>query len=450
MENQPNLPAREIFAKTRPVHHSVVAERMIEMGLLIEEGSGDELFTDNRFAIDYADLRKQILICGTRGTGKLNFCLYLLRMLWEKHSIPFLVVEPSSAEYRSPMMMVDSFRGSTRIYTLGDRRVAPLRLNALAIQSGTRVSTHIDSLIAVLSSSILMSADAKRLMRTTLRAAYVARGWDIEDSSNGSSQPGQDIKLIPTLDDLNRMADADGDGSTDCAESTRAAKIRLKEVLSELSTWPTRDMFASDNFTKMDDLFKVPTVIEMREIFDDTQKGFFLNLLLLGLQEHCRGRSIDGQKPISHTLIIEDGHRLLNKHIFSQCLQDRPLINAGAHLAARFLAELSGYAQGVIVSSQSPAELVPSILANIYLKIILRLGCAEDIAAVAGGCLTGMHRRKVGSLGRGRAIAYSNRMNLPYYLRPLFDKIVDAPKAETLEESDHEVRKQMRRFKLNR
>ncbi len=425
--------------------------------------------SENQVSIDYGDLRKQLLISGAAGTGKTHFCLYLLHMLWEKFNIPFLVIEPTNCEYRMPLLLCDAFgrlhrtgrsksaSRRARVYTLGDGTVSPLRLNGFEVSSGTQLNTHIDGLMSVFAAAFEMDMPLCDAFRRTLRSAYVARGWNIENNSNSrrsSIPPERSIELYPALNDLLEIADTEIDGFNYSTTTTIELKARLRAIIGNLMAWPKSEMFARENFLTRDELLNSPAVIEMKEIFDDAEKGFFLNMILLGLHDHCRARrgEMDSLVPelvLQHIIVIEDGHRLLNNQLVTRCFQKVDGINASAHLSSRLLSELSHYEQGVIISTRSPGQLVPAILGNTHLKIIYRLMCDADLNAVsAGPYLDDSHKRHIVSLGRRRAVAYTGKMPLPYYLATVYDMTMNVPEPDTIEESDAVVREEMTNIRL--
>ncbi|MFZ2422907.1 MAG: DUF87 domain-containing protein [Anaerolineae bacterium] len=118
--------------------------------------------TGNCYAVPRPDFAKHGLVVGVTGSGKTNTLFYLLEQLWNRgQGVPFLVIEPAKAEYRD-LRTVPGFE-SLRVFTLGDERLAPFRLNPFEFEIGDvenriHVQTHIDYLKSVFNAAFILYA----------------------------------------------------------------------------------------------------------------------------------------------------------------------------------------------------------------------------------------------------------------------------------------------------
>ena len=119
-------------------------ENGISMGAILDNGSD----TKKSLFIDLNSLKNHVLVCGVTGSSKTNTCFHLLQQLW-RHQIPFLVIASAKSEYRQLMLESEVFKGSGRVYTLGNETVAPFRMNPFEILNGVKVQTHIDALLSI-------------------------------------------------------------------------------------------------------------------------------------------------------------------------------------------------------------------------------------------------------------------------------------------------------------
>ncbi len=374
--------------------------------------------TDRPYEIDYRDIRKQVLVCGQTCTGKTNFCLYTVKQL-SRYGIPCLIIDAASSRYR----VVSSEFREGRIYTLGSVSASPLRLNVFEVPKGACIAMHVDGLLSVFNASFDIDVLLGDILKKSLYAAYSARGWDIKTNEPGRPVPEQ----YPNLDDLRQIGTAETDKMGVSSDKSADLKGRFQAFLDKLMVPPLRELFTRENYLPINELFQRPTVVEMQDVFDDGNKSFCLNLLLLHLYEYCKYRKSDWKDfpNLHHILVVEDDN-LFNQRSFSSSYKNDNT-NRPAHLSAKLVSKLSRFEEGVIISTTAPAELVPDFIRNADLRVIFRLFRQDDIDAVCPGGSADALKTHVAQLLQGRAVVYSGRFPTPYHLATIYDSTLETP-----------------------
>jgi hypothetical protein len=157
----------------------------VALGKVLDGGQA----TGSWFSIPRQDFAKHGLVVGVTGSGKTNTMFYLLDRLWNKgNGVPFLVIEPAKTEYRD-LAPRPEFAGNLRIYTLGDERFAPFRINPFVFEifdlnNRIHVQTHIDFLKSVFNAAFILYAPMPYVLETCLHEIYQDKGWDLTTGQN--------------------------------------------------------------------------------------------------------------------------------------------------------------------------------------------------------------------------------------------------------------------------
>src|SRR5205823_297745 len=74
---------------------------------------------------------------------------------------------------------------SLQVFTLGDDRTAPFRLNIFEPPRGVKVQTHLENLEAAWNASFVMYSPLPYVVRQVLVETYKACGWDVSKDKRG-------------------------------------------------------------------------------------------------------------------------------------------------------------------------------------------------------------------------------------------------------------------------
>jgi hypothetical protein len=387
--------------------------------------------THDWFILKRSDFAKHGLIAGVTGSGKTNTVFYLLDKLWNngQDGVPFLVIEPAKTEYRD-LLRNGRFEGQLRVYTLGDERFAPLRLNPFEFEihddrNRIPVQTHIDYLKSVFNAAFVLYAPMPYVLEMCLHEIYEDRGWDLTTGQNRRlpvAMRGQEhiYPVFPTLTDLYLKIDEVVDRLGYDVKLERDIKASLKARIGSLRLGGKGLMLDVSHSVPMSMLLSQPTILELEQIGNDDEKAFIIGLILTRLYEYRRvqARQQDSLPKLQHVTVFEEAHRLLKNVNTEVGTEDANTKGQAVETFANMLAEIRAYGQGVLIAEQIPTKLTPDAIKNTNLKIMQRI-VAEDDRDVMGGAmnLTEAQKRQVTALHTGQAVVYAEGADRPYLLK---------------------------------
>lgn len=334
---------------------------------------------ESEFRVPAEDLMSHLLITGTTGSGKTLRAVEILNGL-NPREFQIVVIESAKQVFRNRLRREGV---NTRIFTLGESREQPLRINPFFFEKDTSLKRHISVLSDALADLLPVEALIAPKLREAVQRAYTGKGWNIEAATfDGAGEPA-----YPSVLDLHREA-------TRLAHTLRySAEINANYLgaltgrtglfLDELY----QDIFAWDGDHSLDDLFGDDDVIVEMDALPPSEiqmPGFILAVLL----ERLRARQArdDGTRR-RLVLVIEEAHNLLNrKHESAHSERES---GQGGHLLDQLVLLLQEGRElrlGVVVIDQSPASLADAVLKNTNTKLVHRIGDSEE-AQLVGSCL---------------------------------------------------------------
>lgn len=369
------------------------------------------------YAIGLPGLNRHAFVTGVTGSGKTNTMFQLLRQL-DAAGLPFLVMEPSKSEYRA-LAAEAQFRGRMRVFTVGDDRTAPLRLNPFEVVGwpAMPLGVHIDLLRSCFVASFGMWTPLPQILERALHEVYRDRGWDPITNTNSRLPEGADpAAAFPTLADLARKAAklVDSLGYDDRVRNDLRAAILTR--INGLRVGGKGAMLDCERSTPMADLLEWPTLLELQNIGDDDDKAFFMALLFMRLVEHRRAYGTPG-KGLAHLLVIEEAHRLLAATGGGSGGGDMVEADPRGKAVETFsnlISEVRAYGQGLAVVDQVPTKLAADVIKNTNIKIVHRV-VAEDDRSVLAGAMAMSAEQKAGLavLSVGEAVLFEEGEDAP-------------------------------------
>lgn len=420
-----SLPSRETsgFARKRSArfdvaqaHHRRTAEGDPQVLGSIQDAGMDQ----GLYALKTSALQRHAFVSGVTGSGKTNTLFQILKQI-DRDRVPFLILEPAKSEYRA-FASAPTFKNRFRIYTVGDERVAPLRMNPFEVLGwpAIPVSVHLDLLRSCFAASFGMWTPLPQILEQCLHEIYKDRGWNVVSNKNSRLPEGANpAPAFPTLSDLAAKIDVyiTSLGYEDRVRADMRAALLTR--IKGLQTGGKGALFDSAHSTPIADLLTNPTVLELQNLGDDDDKAFFMALLFARLVEYRRsqGPSASGLK---HVLVIEEAHRLLTNvgrpGGAAQGEQADPKGKA-VESFSNLISEIRAYGQGLIVVDQVPSKLAPDVIKNTNLKVIHRIVAEDDRAILSGATAMSEEQRSALSiLEVGQAVAFEDGEDGPLLL----------------------------------
>jgi DNA helicase HerA-like ATPase len=381
-----------------------------EIGTLLYRGD----LLDTRIAVSQKSLTRHTFITGLTGSGKTNTCLALLEDSYRKQGLNFLVIDPAKTEYRF-LMNSETLGKDLLVFTLGDEKLSPFRLNPFEFVRGFPLLGHIDLIKAVFNAAFPMYASMPYLLEEAILEIYQERGWDISSTRNQFLPDFEYDETVDYTPYLPRLSDLYAKIDTVVVRKHYETKIAqdltaaLKARLGSLLHGGKGLMLDTLRSISIKSLLDRPVVLELRRAGDDDERAFIMALIFVLLFEVCQNRSIEDQ--LRHITLIEEAHRLLRNIPMSVSMESANPRGKAVEMFTDMMAEMRAHGEGFIIVDQIPNKLVPDVIKGSNLKIIHRL-MAQDDRLVVGNAM-GMTQEQIDYLPRqkkGEAIIHSEEL----------------------------------------
>jgi hypothetical protein len=395
-------------------------ERVIVLGALESGGIAT-------IAID--DLTKHTLVTGFTGSGKTVTVLQILDQLWRVHGVPFLVLESAKQEYRG-FYGVPGVAEDLRVYTLGNERGVPFRLNPFELLPGERVESRIGRLQVCLEGAIPPIGPSSSVIAETLVRVYARRGWGVVEVFPEDESGATERRRFPTLsdfvDEISRvLRDRRYEGEL-LGNLTAALVGRLRPLLLGSKG---RMFDCQVSVPSAQELFSHPTVLEMNDLnLDD--KALVVMFILSMLREY-RDRDYrlhpEQVGQLRHVTMVEEAHNVLAEVGSTGGSEGSADTRYKAVEAfCQLLTEVRALGEGLMIADQSPEKLARDAMRNTNLQIAHQLRDSADRDAVARAMImTAEQRDFIGKLLPGRAALFRTGLERatfvqvpPYYGSP--------------------------------
>lgn len=375
-------------------------EDRIELGRLVQNGKVISV----PVYLDKGVLDKHIFVSGVTGSGKTTTCQNLLL----RSGLPFLVIEPAKTEYRS--MAGHPECGEMIVFTLGDDREAPFRLNPFELLPRESITSHVDMMKASMEAAFAMEAAIPQLIEETLYRCYENFGWDIATGRNtrypDPFAPG--VYPFPQLSDflqvIPKVVEEHDFDERLKKDYTGSLTARLKN----LTLGAKGAMLDTPRSIDWDSLLDRQVVFELQEVRSGSEKSLIMGFILSAFNEAVRERfERRGQRPHSHILLVEEAHRLLSRYTPGDSANKKH----GVEMFSDMLSEIRKYGECLIIADQIPNKMAEDVLKNTNTKIVHRIFAQDDKEAIGSTMsLTGEQKGFLSNLGAGRAILFSDGM----------------------------------------
>ena len=370
-------------------------EELISLGNLVQ--SGNEI--DTKVYLEKSALNKHIFITGVTGTGKTTTCQKLLL----ESELPFLVIEPAKTEYR--ILMNNEKTKDILIFTLGNDKVAPFRLNPFEFFEGESITSRVDMLKAAMEASFDMEAAIPQIIESAMYSCYEDYGWNIDTDENEKFENPYDegVYSFPTLEDLLNKIETE---VTKHNFDDRLKKDYIGSITARLQgllVGSKGQMLNSRRSIDFRELIEKKVVLEIEGIKNGTEKSLVMGFILTNLCEALRAK-YNKDKHFKHITLIEEAHRLLSKYSPGDSLNKKNSVETFADM----LAEVRKYGESLIIADQIPNKMTPEVLKNTNTKIVHKIFAEDDKEAIGNTISLSKEQKEfLSSLPTGRAIVFS-------------------------------------------
>lgn len=368
---------------------------IISLGNLVQ--SGNEI--DTKIYLEKSALNKHIFITGVTGTGKTTTCQKLLL----ESELPFLVIEPAKTEYR--ILMNNEKTEDILIFTLGNDKVAPFRLNPFEFFEGESITSRVDMLKAAMEASFDMEAAIPQIIESAMYSCYEDYGWNIDTDENEKFDNPYDegVYSFPTLEDLLNKIEIE---VTKHDFDDRLKKDYIGSITARLQgllVGSKGQMLNSRRSIDFRELIEKKVVLEIEGMKNGTEKSLVMGFILTNLCEALRAK-YNKDKHFKHITLIEEAHRLLSKYSAGDSLNKKNSVETFADM----LAEVRKYGESLIIADQIPNKMTPEVLKNTNTKIVHKIFAEDDKEAIGNTISLSKEQKDfLSSLPTGRAIVFS-------------------------------------------
>lgn len=349
---------------------------------------GEYWSTEIPATIGVTDFEGHAFVTGTTGSGKTTTLHRILAEAWNRHRIPFLVIDPVKDDYSVASGL---FQGGLTTVTGSE-----LSFNLMAAWPGEGAREHVSQVAQAFRGAFTMPSPTPYV---------VTQLFDQIAMQPGGPAGTELFDVRDALDDLVASLGY----AAEARSNIRASLLtRLNMLLA-----PTRaHRFAWPDSAMIDSLFDKPTVVTLSDLVDDEERSFLV--LLLALATWARARTRTSPAAVEHLLVLEEAHRVLPEVQESLSAESGSASSASAHLLTSMLAEVRSYGEQVIVVDQSPAKVAADVVRNTNLKIVHRTVSADDQRTVAAALgIAESEAGLLGSLARGQAIVSTRQETSP-------------------------------------
>ena len=370
-------------------------EELISLGKLVQSGNK----IDTKVYLEKSALNKHIFITGVTGTGKTTTCQKLLL----ESELPFLVIEPAKTEYR--ILMNNEKTEDILIFTLGNDKVAPFRLNPFEFFEGESITSRVDMLKAAMEASFDMEAAIPQIIESAMYSCYEDYGWNIDTDENEKFDNPYDegVYSFPTLEDLLNKIEIE---VTKHDFDDRLKKDYIGSITARLQgllVGSKGQMLNSRRSIDFRELIEKKVVLEIEGIKNGTEKSLVMGFILTNLCEALRAK-YNKDKHFKHITLIEEAHRLLSKYSAGDSLNKKNSVETFADM----LAEVRKYGESLIIADQIPNKMTPEVLKNTNTKIVHKIFAEDDKEAIGNTISLSKEQKDfLSSLPTGRAIVFS-------------------------------------------
>jgi len=388
-----------IRKNTDPPHEK--ADGMILLGY--DEQSAGSPVADGNGAVPRGirldRLVKHAFVGGMPGSGKTTAMINILDQLANR-DIPFIVFEPAKSEYRLLKCLkkhkdpqIRRLSKQLQLYTPGNEKISPFRLNPLRLLPGISLNEHIENLITCFKASMPMLPVFPAILGEALEQIY-------------SQNPDPDKP--PTMRQLQVAAENvlnSKDYSGEIRSNLRAA---LEVRLGLLTRRAIGSVFQGGGDTpSIDQLINGFSIVELGSL--PTEQACLLTLFILMMVRERVKMITRSDRDVQLAIVLEEAHNIVGPAGKAAQSEEQADPKAfAAEFICLMLAELRALGVAIIIVDQLPSTVAPEVIKNTASKLAFRQVANEDRAELGGTMLFGqIETEEIARLQPGEAYFFT-------------------------------------------
>lgn len=347
---------------------------------------------------------RHTLIAGMPGTGKTTFSINVLLQFY-RYGIPFLVIEPTKAEYRA---MIDAIP-ELQVFTPGKNSVIPFILNPFIPPRGITLEVFKPSLLAAFKAAFSMPNPLDILFANAMDLCYTKNGW-----KSYSKSGDEDVRIFSLYDFIlvfKELIRKSSYSSEIKGNMESAGTFRLMNLIVQ-----NGNIYDTEKTVPLHDLLSKPTVIELNSLENHEQKALIMALLLINIVLFTKQNNV-GDGNLKNILMIDEAHVLLGSESSSQ----DGAADAGkttVQALQNMIAEIRSYGTGIIIADQSPRKVTREIVGNTDIKVVFQLVETSDREIISSSMnMSDNEASQLPSLKTGEAFVYFRSLEHPIRMK---------------------------------
>lgn len=393
-KTMPALSKRKASSDAEQFSKDIIGEDTIKFGHLVSDSG-----TDVVIGCPLKSWTQHALVVGMPGTGKTTFAVNILTQFYRK-GIPFLAIEPTKAEYRAMIDIVEDLQ----IFTPGNNSVSPFIINPFIPPKGITVEQYVPSLLSAFKAAFSMDGPLEMIFLKAVNACYIEYGWK-KYSKFGDA----DIEVFGMFEFIlcfKKIMNSMNYNKDTKSNIETAGLLRLMNLIEQNS-----NIYDTVNTIPVEDLLSKPTVLELNSIDNDEQKSLVMALILSSACVHIKNNQI-GDGKLKNVILIDEAHVLLDSGADSE--------NGGASKSTtvktiqKMIAEVRSYGTSIIIADQKPSAVTESIVSNTNVKVSFRLTSSKERNLIAESTdMPENNAEYISQLGVGQAFVYFDKLRSP-------------------------------------
>jgi len=371
----------------------------------------DEVSDGTKIYWKYKNLLKHTFITGATGAGKTFSICHLIKQAHQAN-IPAIVFDFGKGEL---FPFIQQFIPETRVFTIGDDSICPIRINPLECPEWTSPQHHFDNIKWILDSALPQFEPLPIVTYRSLSSIYSSDGWDLAKGRKGKTRTLKDLHLAGL-----KICDEAGYADEVYHNMKGAWEMRIGSLMEGTLG---RQLYTDRSIT-MPTLTEKTTVLEIRTIESTAQKIITLTLLTQLFDYYKSLGPTNSDKPRILIVLDEAESIFSSAEVFGN---DIEMVTAAYNAVQKLnmiLRQGRSYGIAVIIATQSPTNVSHEIIANTENKLIHRTHHGKDKRVIQEALeLTNTQTAKLSSLKPGECYAVDGENEFPYFLKVLKPEI---------------------------